>query len=84
MQETGNHTQRMARGHNRRCAMQAAKIVRRHSGDNDLKTCLIDLLSDLQHFCVQNDIDFADALRIAADHFRCERYDEVHGEDQKR
>ncbi len=34
---------------------------------------IIDLVSDLQHYCNDNGLDFAEILRIAANHFAVER-----------
>lgn len=36
------------------------------------KTCIIDLLTDLRHYCAQNGVDFGNALQLSDDHYRAE------------
>lgn len=72
----GKQLQHMARGHNLRRARQAEHVVRGYQTHGDgLQTQLVDLLTDLQHFCAASGIDFHEALRISTDHFRCETRD---------
>lgn len=34
--------------------------------------CVQDCLTDLMHYCRHKKVNFADALRMASDHFACE------------
>lgn len=42
-----------------------------HDGD-DLQSPVVDLITDLQHYCKKHNIDFDNALTIANGHFRTE------------
>jgi hypothetical protein len=41
--------------------------------DDDEQTAVVDLLTDLQHFCVQFEVDFEQALELARVHFDAEK-----------
>lgn len=62
---------------NRRRAVRASAALDAYAGDEladePTNTVLIDLLADLRHFCRQNHISFARALRISRYHFAAER-----------
>ena len=41
--------------------------------DTDSETLLVDLLTDLRHFCRSNGVSFAEALKTSKTHFEEER-----------
>ena len=51
---------------------QYARIVNGDSAEEDDETYVLDLLTDLRHFCKEERIDFAKCLRISRDHQQAE------------
>lgn len=43
---------------------------------DEVETVLVDMVADLMHYCFQNDVNFDDILRIAANHFDQELIEE--------
>ena len=41
-----------------------------YADNDDLQECIIDVLSDLQHLCEQQEISFSDCCALALIHYR--------------
>jgi len=59
-----------------RCSARASKTVQEYMRSKVCDTipdAITDSLTDMMHFCVKWEIDFDNQLRIARNHFWCER-----------
>ena len=57
---------------NRQRVNKAANALRPYEDHADLKSPIVDLLTDLRHYCRKHDLDLDDLARISADHFAAE------------
>jgi len=55
-----------------RATVKAYKDEISSKSDDDDETCVLDLLTDLRHYCREAKIDFAKCLRISRDHQQAE------------
>lgn len=54
-------------------ADRCEKAIRGYSGDDDIETCLTDLLADARHWCDAHEQSFAEIDRRAYEHYVAER-----------
>jgi hypothetical protein len=55
---------------------RADKVLRAYEGDADTK--IIDILSDLRHYCEREHINFVEASRLSRNQYDAERYNAGH------